>query len=53
METALKKTVKKPVAHGVIANPHEEIIRLVNLSASRFMNEKPLETLDEKTIQEI
>ena len=53
VETALKKTVKKPVAHGVIANPHEEIIRLVNLSASRFMSEQPIETLDQKTIQEI
>ena len=28
--------IKKPVATGVIANPHEEIRRLVAQSASRF-----------------
>lgn len=37
VETAAKKAIKKPVATGVLANPHEEILRLVNLSASRFM----------------
>ena len=52
--TAVKKAIKKPVASGVIANPHEEIVRLVNLSASRFMNSQPgQDTLDEQTIQEV
>ena len=47
VETAGKKAIKKPVASGVIANPHEEIVRLVELSASRFMNKQPgLDTLD-------
>ena len=40
VETAAKKAIKKPVATGVIANPHEEILRLVNLSASRFMDKE-------------
>ncbi len=30
------RAIKEPVVAGVIANPHEEIWRLVNLSASRF-----------------
>jgi len=28
--------IKRPVSHGVIANPHPEIVKLVNKSASRF-----------------
>lgn len=54
VEAAVKNAVKKPVASGVIANPHEEIERLVALSASRFMNRQAEEaTLDERTIQEV
>ncbi len=54
VETASKKAIRKPVASGVIANPHEEIMRLVNLSASRFMNKPPVwDTLDEQTIKEV
>ena len=54
VETASQKAIKKPVAKGVIANPHEEIMRLVNLSASRFMNKSAEKsTLDAKTIQEV
>mgnify|MGYP001050666373 CR=1 FL=1 len=54
VETAAEKAIKKPVARGVIANPHEEIVRLVDLSASRFMNkEAPANALDERTIQEV
>ena len=52
--TAARKAIKKPVAKGVIANPHSEILRLVNLSAGRFMNtENHGEGLDERTIQEV
>ena len=36
VETAAAKAIKKPVASGVIANPHEEIHRLVALSAGRL-----------------
>lgn len=54
VETAAKKAIKKPVASGVIANPHEEIMRLVDLSASRFMTKQaPAGELDEQTIQEV
>jgi hypothetical protein len=42
------------VAKGVIANPHEEILRLVNLSASRFMDKQQQPGgLDTQTIQEV
>ncbi len=36
VEAACTKAIKKPVSHGVIANPHPEIVRLVYMSASRF-----------------
>ena len=36
VETACAHAIKKPAAYGVIASPHEEIERLVKLSASRF-----------------
>ncbi len=53
VETAKKKTIKAPVAYGVIANPHEEILRLIEESASRFMSNQHEEELDEQTIREI
>ena len=36
VEAASEKAIKKPVAKAVIANPHEEIVRIVNQSASRL-----------------
>ena len=36
VENTLKNAIIKPCAHAVIANPHEEVIRLVQLSASRL-----------------
>lgn len=42
VEAACTKAIKKPVAHGVIANPHPEIVRLALLSASRFRNVEEL-----------
>lgn len=36
VEAASSKAIKRPVSQGVIANPHPEIVRLVNKSASRF-----------------
>ncbi len=53
VETAAKSAIKKPVAKGVIANPHEEIWRLVKLSASRFRDKHEVSTLDARTIQEV
>ena len=53
VETAAQKAIKKPAASGVIANPHEEILRLVRLSASRFMDKSLVSTLDARTIQEV
>ena len=38
IETAAQKAIKKPAAAVVIANPHEEIVRLVKKSASRLPN---------------
>lgn len=42
VETACAKAIKKPVSHGVIANPHPEIVRLIYKSASRFRNVEEL-----------
>lgn len=38
IEAAQKQAIKKPAATAVIANPHEEIVRLVKKSASRLPN---------------
>ena len=54
VEAASQKSIKDIVAKAIIANPHEEIMRLVDLSASRFMNkEAQMNTLDARTIQEV
>ena len=53
VETAAKNAIKKPVASGVIANPHEEIWRLVKLSAGRFRDKSLISSLDPQTIQEV
>lgn len=36
IETAAQKAIKRPAAYTVIASPHEEVVKLVELSASRF-----------------
>ena len=36
VEAAVAGAIKNPVCHAVIANPHEEIVKMVQLSASRW-----------------
>ena len=36
VENAMANSIVKPVAKAVIASPHEETLRLINLSASRL-----------------
>ena len=36
VEAGSTQSIKKPAATGMIANPHPEIVRMVELSASRF-----------------
>lgn len=36
IEIAAAKAIKKPAAYVVIANPHEEIVKVVKKSASRL-----------------
>ena len=36
VENAMANAIKKPVAHAVIASPHDEVKRLLELSASRM-----------------
>ena len=36
VDTACNLCIKKPVAKAVIANPHEEIVRIAQKSASRL-----------------
>ena len=39
VEAANANAIKKPVSSAVIARPHEEIVRIVELSASRWKNQ--------------
>ena len=36
VQNAMANAIKKPVSHAVIASPHEEVERLLALSASRI-----------------
>ena len=36
VENAIAGAITAPCAHAVIASPHEEVIRLLNISASRL-----------------
>ena len=36
VEAATAGALKKPVATGILPNPHPEIVKMVELSASRF-----------------
>ena len=36
VENAVAKAIKKPVCHGVMPNPHEEIYRMVEVSSRRW-----------------
>ena len=40
VEAATAGAIKKPVVTAVIARPHEEIVKLVELSARRWKNKK-------------
>ena len=40
VESAVAKAVITPCASAVIANPHEEIVKMVELSASRWRKKK-------------
>ena len=48
VENAERSCIKKPAATAVIANPHEETVRLVKLSASRLEKQNAKQT-EEKT----
>ncbi len=45
VEAARAGGIKEPVAYGVIASPHEEIVRLMKVSASRFRSTEEIEEL--------
>lgn len=36
VENAMANAIKRPVSHAVIASPHQEVQRLLELSASRM-----------------
>ena len=36
IEVASEQAIKKPVSIGIIPNPHSEITRIIQISASRF-----------------
>ncbi len=52
VQAALTDPIRDVASHGVIANPHEEIVRLVNLSASRWKKKGSHDT-DDRYLQEV
>ena len=56
VETAAEKCIKEVAAHAVIANPHSETARLVELSAQRTRRiyaERQKQKEDESYLQEV
>ena len=47
IDAADKNGIKKPVGKAVIANPHEEVWRIVNKSRERFLRSKNLLTQEQ------
>ena len=43
VDNAMANAIKKPVSHAVIASPHEEVVRLLELSASRMKKKEGTE----------
>ena len=48
IENAVKLAIKKPAAHLVIANPHPETRRIVDLSASRLKKDETKKEIKNK-----
>ena len=56
VETAVEKCIKNVAAHAVIANPHSETARILELSAQRTRRtyeERLKQREDEKYLQEV
>ena len=49
VEAACERALKKPVSTGILPNPHPEIVKMVELSASRFKG-KPEASSDSKLL---
>ena len=49
IEAASTNAIKKPVSVGILPNPHPEIVKMVELSASRFKG-KPEPSSDPKML---
>ncbi len=47
IEAGSTMAIKKPVAKGILPNPHSEIKRIVEISASRFKDREKAEAVDE------
>ena len=52
VRAAMEDPIRNVASHGVIANPHEEIVKLVTLSASRWKESGGKDT-DERYLQEV
>ncbi len=54
VETATANAIKKPVCHAVIANPHDEILKLIEKSQQVHFGKKTntSEGLTQKDVQE-
>ncbi|MCQ2449547.1 MAG: BMC domain-containing protein [Clostridia bacterium] len=53
VEAAVAGAIIRPAAYAVIANPHSETERMVNLSASRLLKKAAAEEKAERHIQEV
>jgi microcompartment protein CcmL/EutN len=53
VDAAVAGAIKKPACHAVIARPHEEIVRIVELSASRWKKKEESSEAKDDGVSEI
>lgn len=53
VESAVQSAILKPVAHAVIANPHEELWKIIKLSQKKMLRMEQTEEVEDKTMSEV
>ncbi|MBP3542891.1 MAG: BMC domain-containing protein [Lachnospiraceae bacterium] len=53
VESAVQSAILKPAAHAVIANPHEELWKIIELSQKKLRKMEQTEDVEDKTMSEV
>ena len=53
VESAVQSAILKPAAYAVIANPHEELWKIIKLSQKKLHKTEQSEKVEDKTMSEV